>query len=799
MAKIYKVLVNEGSGSETKSVQVLQGVGDRDAPIRIVAQRGVRYELQDELKGKGLAPDQVRVKRSGKNLTLMFDGSQNPDVVVEDFYAVGSANDGSVPVLAGLAENGGVYEYIPQDPALASVTPALADGNTPVLMALGGGALGDGFVLSALPLVAAAGGISGWAVAGGVAGAAALAGGGGGGSGAGVLPSGQKGHLTHDGIQDTGASSTDGYTQNNKPQLTINAESGAKVVVTVNGKDYEATETNTKGVYTVDVGGKETLAKLADGVYTPIIKVSNATGSSSVNGDPFTIDTSTAKNEDGKKTPTSVPDENSQSAVIINLGSIDTNTGSLDTGSSKTDFVTSDGTLSFQGKVNGFVSNGDMVHLVVLNSENVAVVNQYVTPNSNGDWSFNNQANTLPLGNYTIKASLEDLAGNAVKKAADQPLTVASANTLVARPETVSVLENDIVTKDVTNGVLANDGDTTASTVTVTKIKGVAVVGAGVVTVTGSYGQLDMFADGHYEYRQTDDSLTAGQKVVDTFTYEVLAVGTGRTETATLTMDITGLNDKAVMTLVEDNAIAIVVNGSTTFANDAAPIKISDADKNEAAIQGINFGGSTENAGSLGTLTTTGDGHGNYDFSYVKNGDVKEGTSQHDLFSFTSMDATANRTLDFVITGSGSVTNQEFNVAPLGNEHSVKGLKATGGSTTDTLKLQGSTDATQQTTFDFSDSSISTFESIEKIEILGSGPNTVRLSLASLTQGDTGNTQSQQLFVNGDANDSLYFTSSIAAVDGGLVNFNSVEYHKYKFGSDELLVQTAMTSITFNG
>lgn len=799
MAKIYKVLVNEGSGSETKSVQVLQGVGDKDAPIRIVAQRGVRYELQDELKGKGLAPDQVRVKRSGKNLTLMFDGSQNPDVVVEDFYAVGSANDGSVPVLAGLAENGGVYEYIPQDPSLGSVTPALADGNTPVLMALGGGALGDGFVLSALPLVAAAGGISGWAVAGGVAGAAALAGGGGGGSGAGVLLSGQKGHLTHDGIQDTGASSTDGYTQNNKPQLTINAESGAKVVVTVNGKDYEATETNTKGVYTVDVGGKETLAKLADGVYTPIIKVSNATGSSSVNGDPFTIDTSTAKNEDGKKTPTSVPDENSQSAVIINLGSIDTNTGSSDTGSSKTDFVTSDGTLSFQGKVNGFVSNGDMVHLVVLNSANVAVVNQYVTPSSNGDWSFNNQANTLPIGKHTIKASLEDLAGNAVKKAADQPLTVASADTLVARPETVSVLENATVMKDVVNGVLANDGDTTALAVTVTKIGNVAV-GVAKVTVLGLHGQLDMFADGHYEYRQTDDSLTAGQKVVDTFTYEVLAVGTGRTQTATLTMDITGVNDKAEMTLVDANAIAIVVDGSTTFANNEAPIKISDADKNEAAIQGINFGGSTENAGSLGTLTTTGDGHGNYGFSYAKTNDVKEGISQHDLFSFTSMDATANRTLDFVITGSGSVTNQEFNVAPLGNEHSVKGLKATGGNLpTDTLKLQGSTDATQQTTFDFSDSSISTFESIEKIEILGSGPNTVRLSLASLTQGDTGNTQSQQLFVNGDANDSLYFTSSIPAVDGGLVNFNSVEYHKYKFGSDELLVQTAMTSITFNG
>jgi VCBS repeat-containing protein len=183
MAKIYKVLVNGGSGSETKPISVMQGVGDKGSPVRIVAQKGVRYELQDEAKGKGAAPDQVRVKRVGKNLTLMFDGSQKPDVVVEDFYAVGSANDGNLPVLAGLAENGSVYEYIPQDPALNSVTPALADGNTPVLMALGGGALGDGFVLSALPLAAAAGGISGWAIAGAAVGAAALGGGGGGGGG----------------------------------------------------------------------------------------------------------------------------------------------------------------------------------------------------------------------------------------------------------------------------------------------------------------------------------------------------------------------------------------------------------------------------------------------------------------------------------------------------------------------------------------------------------------------------------------------------------------------------------------
>jgi hypothetical protein len=127
-------------------------------------------------------------------------------------------------------------------------------------------------------------------------------------------------------------------------------------------------------------------------------------------------------------------------------------------------------------------------------------------------------------------------------------------------------------------------------------------------------------------------------------------------------------------------------------------------------------------------------------------------------------------------------------------------LKAIGSNlTNDSLKLNGSS-TDEQTTFDFSDPAITTFESIEKIEIQGNGPNTVRLSLASLMQGDTNGALSQQLFVTGDASDALYFTSSIAAVDGGLVDVGSVQYHKYSFGSDDLLVQAAIaSSITFNG
>jgi VCBS repeat-containing protein len=188
MAKTYKILVNDGKGTDIQPVNVVQGAGASGEHVRLVAKRGWRYELQDELKGKGVAPDQVRIKRVGKSMTLMFDGSQNADVVIEDFYAenTDADKDNGMPKLVGTAENGNMYEYVPQDPAVSSMPAELKDGNTPVIMALGGGPLSGEFVLSALPLVAAAGGVSGWLVAGGVA-AAAAAGGGGGGGGAAVV------------------------------------------------------------------------------------------------------------------------------------------------------------------------------------------------------------------------------------------------------------------------------------------------------------------------------------------------------------------------------------------------------------------------------------------------------------------------------------------------------------------------------------------------------------------------------------------------------------------------------------
>ena len=185
MAKTYKILVNDGKGTDNKPVSVVQGASAKGEPVRMTAKRGWRFELQDDLKGKNLGPDQVRLKRMGKNLGLMFDGSVNPDVIIEDFYAENEdkEKDNGSPMIVGQAEDGGIYEYVPQDPAASSMASQLKDGNTPVIVALGGGPLAADFALAGLPLIAAAGGGIGGLLAGGAAVVAAAAAGGGGGGG----------------------------------------------------------------------------------------------------------------------------------------------------------------------------------------------------------------------------------------------------------------------------------------------------------------------------------------------------------------------------------------------------------------------------------------------------------------------------------------------------------------------------------------------------------------------------------------------------------------------------------------
>jgi uncharacterized protein with HEPN domain len=157
MAKQYKVLVNTGKEENNKAVDVQQFSGDKGQPVRIKAQAGAKYQLQEPARGKNVGPDYVKAKRVGKNLHILFEGETEASLIIEDYY--GEMAPGYNGVI-GQAENGSFYEYIPEDPRVPGLIPELAEGGQAVNVALGGAEVtpvGAAVAVAAFPLLGALG------------------------------------------------------------------------------------------------------------------------------------------------------------------------------------------------------------------------------------------------------------------------------------------------------------------------------------------------------------------------------------------------------------------------------------------------------------------------------------------------------------------------------------------------------------------------------------------------------------------------------------------------------------------
>lgn len=123
--KLFKVFVNTGKAGAAQVIEVEQGAGDRGQAVRIKAQAGAKYQLQDTSLSAPVAPDYVKVKRVGKDLYIIFEDGSNADVMIQGYYAVMPPGYNGV---IGQAENGLYYEYIPEDPNPKYVIPLLSDG-----------------------------------------------------------------------------------------------------------------------------------------------------------------------------------------------------------------------------------------------------------------------------------------------------------------------------------------------------------------------------------------------------------------------------------------------------------------------------------------------------------------------------------------------------------------------------------------------------------------------------------------------------------------------------------------------
>ena len=213
----------------------------------------------------------------------------------------------------------------------------------------------------------------------------------------------------------------------------------------------------------------------------------------------------------------------------------------------------------------------------------------------------------------------------------------------VATDNAYTVLENASV-----NGNLITDdtGNGTDFDVNVPSTIGVTAV----TPAQGTLGSVSFNSDGSFTYIQGTlfDSLAAGATHAETFTY-TLTDDQGATDTATLTITITGVNDAPVAT---DNAYTVLESGAigpNVFTDDSGSGTDFDIDAGDFFF----VSGASLSPGFLGLWILMTDGS----FTYDPNGNFESlgaGETATEGFSYTISDgsgATDSATVTITIVG----------------------------------------------------------------------------------------------------------------------------------------------------
>ncbi len=272
---------------------------------------------------------------------------------------------------------------------------------------------------------------------------------------------------------------------------------------------------------------------------------------------------------------------------------------------------------TYSGAGVGLGAGGDAVNLY----DSANALRASVTFGASPTGPFATFDNAAGLNNATI-AQLSALGTNGAHRAANDTAETGSPGAIVARND-APIGRNDTATGLVEDGntaaggnVLTNDSDAdrVQTTTEVLRVNGVrsgaeAAGGslttvAGATVVDGIYGALTINTDGSYAYaldnsRAVTQALQGGATASDTFTYRV-ADNAGATDTAQLSVTITGSNDAPVLT----GTPAVLAHGTedvayTVLASDLLT-GFTDVDGNTLTVSGL--------TASTGTVIDNGDG-----------------------------------------------------------------------------------------------------------------------------------------------------------------------------------------------
>ena len=243
---------------------------------------------------------------------------------------------------------------------------------------------------------------------------------------------------------------------------------------------------------------------------------------------------------------------------------------------------------------------------------------------STGEWAYEldntlpatqalKEGDTVPL---TFTVQVNDGNGGATTR--EVAITVTGTNDVpVAEADVGSVTEAGVVNggNTVTDGiqtangnVLANDSDVDngeTATLTVSDVQFGATSGTVGSSLAGIYGTLVLSATGNYVYSLDNgaaatQALKQGQSATETFIYTIVDAN-GAFDTSTLTITVTGTNDRPIITSAAADATGQVVEAGTgVVGNDTATGNLTASDVDADATQTWSI---VDTNGTFGTIS----------------------------------------------------------------------------------------------------------------------------------------------------------------------------------------------------
>jgi hypothetical protein len=398
MKNSYKVVVKSNQGNAKTTTHDVSEPGAWWGALKIKAVPGARYQLIDKTTGQG--PDNIRVKRVGNDLRISFEGREDADLVISDYYEY---TEPGFAALIGEADPGVYHAYLPESAQTSALMGNLPDGASYIGMALGGEqVVASGAAVGALvaaagfnPLLAAPLALLG-------------AGGGGGGGVQDTTPPGiSAARLTPE--DDTGVSNNDGITADKTLRLLITADPDAvsATVTLMNGKIYTSTTKNEQGQFVVPIPDADS-DELDNKQVTYSVVVKDAAGNLSqpFSGTPFVVDRQS---------------QMLNPSPLFNLTNMTQSEFDFD----KDDFLTNQTKPTFEGTITNYNAATQKLLVQVVGITGTTLDYAYITPDAmTGAWAFKPSIDLAGNNDqYLLKATLVDNAGN-ILKAWDQSFGV---------------------------------------------------------------------------------------------------------------------------------------------------------------------------------------------------------------------------------------------------------------------------------------------------------------------------------------------------------------------------------------